>query len=128
MPDNPFLPLPILPALQAAIQYARGWAQSHPNSTVVVWLITDGLSDKCNATVEQIADVAAEGYSGSISIPIYVVGIGDPQALNTVANAGGTEKAITIVGEETDAQASPDTESLLDAMNKQRGSATPCDD
>jgi hypothetical protein len=91
-------------------------------------LITDGMSDKCNASVEQIAGVAAEGYSGSISIPTYVVGIGDPQALNTVANAGGTEKAIIIAGEEPDAQVSPDTESLLDALNKQRGSTTPCDD
>jgi hypothetical protein len=121
----PILPIestPTLPALQGGIIYAQEWAQSHPDSKVVVWLITDGIPSGCDSTVDNVAQAAAEGLTGDIPIPTYVIGIGDLQALDAIAAAGGTDKATIIdIANMTSAQA------LLDAMNALRQSALPCD-
>ncbi len=119
----PILPIestPTLPAMQGAIMHAQEWAASHPESKVVVWLITDGMPSGCASTVENVAQAAAEGLTGSIPITTYVIGIGDLTALDAIALAGGTDKA-TIIDPANTAQG------LLDAMNALRESALPCD-
>jgi hypothetical protein len=120
LPPLPVESTPTLPALQGAIMYAQQWAASHPESKVVVWLITDGIPSGCLATVDNVAQAAAEGLSSGI--PTYVIGIGDLQALDAIALSGGTDKA-TIIDPANMASA----QGLLDAMNALRQSALPCD-
>jgi hypothetical protein len=121
----PLLPVestPTLPAMQGAIMYAQSWAEAHPDSKVVVWLITDGMPSGCDSTVELVAQAAAEGLTGSIPIPTYVIGIGDLQALDAIAQSGGTDQATII-----DPVNMTSAQGLLDAMNALRESALPCD-
>jgi hypothetical protein len=117
---------PTLPALQGAIQYARAWAQFHPDSAVVVWLITDDLPDDCDSTVDNVAQAAAAGLSDPISVPTYVIGIGNVPELHAIAQAGGTERAI-IVDTDTN-RFSPDQKTfLIHALNQLREAARPCE-
>jgi hypothetical protein len=122
IPSFPFESTPTLPALQGAILYARTWANNHRGSKVVVWLITDGIPNGCGSTVENVAQAAAEGRAGSISIPTYVIGIGNLQALDPIAKAGGTEKATII--DPANNHAAP-ARSVFNAMTGR--SATPCE-
>jgi hypothetical protein len=107
------------PALEGAISHARAWAESHPDSKTVVLLVTDGLPDECASTVTNVADVARAGFSGSPSIPTYVIGLPLLEPLNPIAVAGGTERAYA--ADPTNAQA------LIDTLNAVRGVALPCD-
>jgi hypothetical protein len=119
----PILPVesstPTLPALQGAIDYARSWSDSHPESTVVVWLVTDGLPEGCESTVENVAAAARDGLNNAPSIPTYVIGIGDLTALDQIAEAGGTGTAV--IAEPGSSQ------QLVQAMNALRDSASNCD-
>jgi hypothetical protein len=130
LPDNaaalqqafPAIPLnetATLPALQGAIQHARSWATQHPDATVIVLLVTDGLPEECNSTIENVTQVAREGYEGTPSIATWVVGLGDLGALDAFAAAGGTGKALI-----TDPTAS---QQLSAALNNIRSAALPCD-
>lgn len=97
----PIIPLndtATVPAMQGAIQHARAWSDSHPDTTVAVVLVTDGLpSDECGSTVQGVVDVVAEGYDGTPSIPTFVVGLGIALAdLNQFAAAGGTGQATLV--------------------------------
>jgi hypothetical protein len=114
----PFADTPTTPALQGAITHARSWAEDHPESKVVVFLVTDGMPDDCNSTVDTTAAQARLGLEGSPSIPTYVLGIGNGLALDAIAQAGGTDKAI-VVGATKDA--------VYQAMSEIRGAALPCD-
>ena len=104
LPDNasqlvaafPFVPLDetaTLPAMQGAVAHAKAWATQHPERDVAVWLITDGLPDECESTVENVAQVAREANQGRPSIPTYVIVLGPIGALNVFASAGGTGDA-----------------------------------
>ena len=47
------------PAMQGAIAHARSWATEHPDKTVVL-LVTDGIPDDCNSTVENVTEWSAK--------------------------------------------------------------------
>jgi hypothetical protein len=122
--EQAFPPIPTeetatLPALQGAIMHARSWATQHPDAQVIVLLVTDGLPEECNSTVENVTEVAREGYEGTPSIRTFVVGIGDLGALNAFAAAGGTGHALI-----AEPGAGPQ---LVAALNKIRSAALPCD-
>lgn len=121
-PAFPIIPISgtaTLPAMQGAITHARLWATEHPDATVIVLLVTDGLPDECNSTVENVTAAAREGFEGTPSIRTFVVGIGDIGALDAFAAAGGTGNALV-----TQAGAGPQ---LVAALNKIRSAALPCD-
>jgi hypothetical protein len=119
----PIIPVestPTQPALQGAIMHAREWQNSHPDHKVVVLLSTDGQPTECDSTVEGVAQVAAEGLSGTPSIPTYVLGMGlSLTSLHQIAQAGGTNQAFIV---------DPNNQTALtQAMNAIRGAALPCD-
>jgi len=106
LPDNaaqlsaaiPLLPVedtPTRPALEGAIGYAREWARQKPGHKVIVLLITDGLPEECDSTVENVTRVAHEGFRGSPSVQTFVVGIdaiaGIFEAIAAFAQAGGSQ-------------------------------------
>jgi hypothetical protein len=122
--ENAFPIIPIegtatLPAMEGAIMHARQWATDHPDAKTVVLLVTDGLPDDCNSTVENVTPVISEGFTGSPSIQTFVVGLGDLGALNMFAQAGGTTQALVI-----EPGAAP---ALVAALNEIRTAALPCE-
>jgi len=118
-PIAPFEGTATLPAMEGAIQHARQWTMTNPDAKTVVLLVTDGLPDDCNSTVENVSAVIAEGFNGSPSIQTFVIGLGDLGALNMFAQAGGTNQAIVI-----EPGAAP---ALVEALNAIRTAALPCD-
>jgi hypothetical protein len=59
-----------------------------PGRNAVVVLVTDGIPNGCNSTVDQATMVAAEGFAGTPSIKTYVVGLGATSNLDPIALAG----------------------------------------
>src|SRR4029077_15750876 len=99
---------PTAAALSGAINHALPWKDSHLNDEVVVVLVTDGQPNACGA-VSDVANVARVGWGTGAGVRTFVVGITsvgtscglDPNPpnvpdLNTVAAAGGTDKAVVI--------------------------------
>ena len=118
-PIAPFEGTATLPAMEGAITHAREWSLANPDAKAVVLLVTDGIPDDCESTVENVSAVIAEGFNGSPSIQTFVIGLGDLGALNMFAVAGGTGQAIVI-----EPGAAP---ALVDALNSIRTAALPCD-
>jgi hypothetical protein len=108
---------PTAPALQGALDHARGWAIAHPERTVATLLATDGLPTDCEPQpplvappvmsgetpiIDQVLDIASAGASGDRPIRTFVIGVfqpGDAASINNVnaiARAGGTEQAAFI--------------------------------
>lgn len=119
-PILPFESTPTEPALKGAIEHARKWQASHADHKVVVLLVTDGEPTECNSTVQTVTQAAQSGFSGTPSIPTYVLGLGlSLTNLHTIAMAGGTNQAFIV---------DPNSGSALSqAMNQIRGNALPCD-
>ena len=111
---------PTVPALRGAIEHAQGWT-SQSGARTIILLATDGNTEECDSTLENVLLSAAEGVVGSPSIPTYVVGIGNMSAMNQIAAAGGTEEALII---------DPNGDSgrqLFEWMNGLRAGAPSCD-
>lgn len=101
----PFNFSPMRPALEGAIVHARSRANAHPEWKQVVVFMTDGFSTdiSCLTTPDSLVDIAEEGFTGTPSIPTYVIALSSPELppnfwdptdrlgpLEQVARAGGT--------------------------------------
>jgi len=85
------------PALEGAIDYATIWGQQHPDRIAVVVLATDGEPNNCsNNDVNAVAAIADEGFKQTPSIRTFVIGMGSLPTLDTIAQKGGTKKAIQV--------------------------------
>ena len=100
--------------------HARPRAMENPGIKTVVLLVTDGEPASCGATVESTAAVASEGFTGTPSVPTYVLGLGNVAGLDQMAQGGGSGKAF-VVGDPGSVQA------VVDAMNAIRSQALPCE-
>jgi hypothetical protein len=89
---------PTLPALQGALAAAATWQTAHPERTVYVVFVTDGLPNGCNSTVANAAAAAAAALAGTPSIKTYVLGVGPEVVANLdpIALAGGTNAAYVV--------------------------------
>jgi hypothetical protein len=114
---------PTAPALTGAMQVATQWAQANPGRTTVVVLATDGDPTGCAAnTVQDIANVAAQGLASPSHIKTFVIGVGKSlTSLNAIASAGGTGQAFVLDTGGNVAQ------QFSDALAQIRGQAVPCD-
>lgn len=95
IPSTATLSNSTIPALDAAGRYAQRWSRDHPDSRVVVVLITDASPGACdglsgNYEVEA-ARVAQAAHSSSPFIQTYVVGVGSFELVDSIARAGGTD-------------------------------------
>ncbi len=95
---------PTGPALRGALQQASKWSKAHPSHRTVVVLATDGLPTDCSPTnIDEIGDLAADALS-TTGVKTVVIGMltqsdisnGAQKQLDTIANAGGTDKAIVV--------------------------------
>lgn len=118
---------PTTQALQGMVQYTRTHAAAQTNRKSVVVLATDGVPDP-SCTGNTVADAVEEArlaFVGTPPIPVYVIGIGqngaDESVMNRIAAAGGTTQAeLVTAGSDIEA-------SFLAALNKIRKTAISCD-
>jgi len=114
---------PTVPALSGAIQYATGYAQTHPGRTVAIIFASDGVPTECagnNNNIPGAVTVAQAALMGTPSIRTYVLGVGpNLQNLNQIAAAGGTTEAHLIE--------SGGSAELITALNEIRKNALTCD-
>ncbi|WP_272459111.1 vWA domain-containing protein [Polyangium jinanense] len=120
---------PMSAGLQGAVKYAKQRAAENPDHVVVVVLATDGepkgdcsggSDDDENYTPP--TEVAQDAFTGSPSIPVYVIGVGDLlSSLNGIAAAGGTGQAFLVDGDQGT------TAAFVQALNDIRGKALSCE-
>jgi hypothetical protein len=111
-------------AIRGATEHTRQHALGNPGRKIVIVLMTDGLPELGMASpcvpgpdsdLDNTAQAAEDAYEGSPSIPVYVIGAGvNLENLDTIAAAGGTDKAFIIVNTSDGIQA------LTDVMNAAR--------
>lgn len=106
-------------ALQGAIQFAQGWALQHTDHKTIVVFATDGDPQECDTNVNNIANIASNGFTGNPSMSTYVIGMAGATKsnLDKWAAAGGTTASY-------DASNPAD---FIKAMNAIRGNALTCD-
>lgn len=112
---------PTYPALKGAHDYAKTWAQAHPGHVTAVILATDGDPNGCGSSTTNnttgIAGLAEQALKAN-SVLTFVIGVGEDfkfkSDLDTIAAAGGTDKAIFVDGGES--------QEFLDALTTIRGS------
>jgi hypothetical protein len=112
-----------VPALAAALQYAKSWATEHQDSQIGVVLITDASPGACDALIgaypDEAARIASTALSGSPSIKTYVVGGGGLSLIDSIASAGGTQ-AFPIGPLDSSVE-------VLNALRAVQADASPCE-
>ncbi|MCB9585876.1 MAG: VWA domain-containing protein [Polyangiaceae bacterium] len=111
---------PTMPALQSAAIATTAYAKQHPDRKVIIVLASDGVPSRCEDGIPQIAAVAAAALAETPSVETYAIGIGDIAALDAIAAAGGSQKAIVV-------DTATGSQDFLDAMNEIRGQALGCE-
>lgn len=141
MPDGQ---TPSAPALQGAIDHAAAWAKAHPDHTVAVLLVTDGLPSECSAHVTAqdpydiagVAAIASQGLAADPSIQTFVIGVFAPSDtdahanLDRIAKAGGSDSAYIVNTTTASGNSStgPDVEQqFLADLEAIRGARLPCE-
>jgi hypothetical protein len=113
---------PTRPAVSGSAQYLARWLESNPTHAGVLLLATDGEpSGVCDDN--EVEDVAAAIAAATPSIKTYVIGIGENDALDELAAAGGTGEQALIV----DGSGAQTEQQLLAALARIRSAALPCD-
>jgi hypothetical protein len=121
---------PIVQALQGVGDYATKWAGDHPDHKTVIVVATDGVPDStCAASslnppndLPNAAKTAKSLLTGSPALPVFVIGVGEElDALNTIADAGGTGSAVLI------ADGASAQKQFLDALRNIRQKSLGCD-
>ena len=121
---------PLVQVLQGMGSYAKTWATAHPDHKTVIVVATDGVpDDTCSAmslsppnSLANAAVIAKGIATGSPALPIFVIGVGDDlEALNSIADAGGTGSAV-LISNGNNAQAE-----ILQALRTIRQKSLGCD-
>lgn len=82
---------PMVPAFRGALEYVSPWAKANPAHVTVMVLATDGMPSVCHLQeISDVAQVAAEALAQDPPIKTFVVGYGMGEALDSIAEAGGT--------------------------------------
>jgi hypothetical protein len=117
---------PTRPAVEGILEYVSEWAATHPERTVLLLLATDGKpSNLCAGnTIDGIASALTAASSAVPSIQTYVIGIGEVDRLQVLAEAGATGSDAFIV----DAAGGTATQDeFVAALAKIRQLSRPCD-
>lgn len=121
---------PLVQVLQGMGEYATKWAKDHDDHKTVIVVATDGVPDAtCSASslnppndLPNAAKIAKDLASGTPSLPVFVIGVGDElDSLNAIADAGGTGPAV-LIRNGADAQ-----KEFLDALRSIRQKSLGCD-
>jgi hypothetical protein len=121
---------PTAAALQGAINQAKAYATANPGHSVVAVLATDGLPDECSPDdIPTIAQLAAQGLSGSPSVKTFTIGVftpadimaGGQTGLDQIASSGGTKTSFVIDTSKQDVE-----QQFTAALDAIRGASLPC--
>lgn len=121
---------PTVKVMEGATAYTSEWAKKHPTHKSVIVLATDGMPDNsCKGvtqglpnTLPNVLAVTEAAAKADPPVKTFVIGVGqDLDALNDIAQAGGTEKAILV-----DATKNADV-AFLTALTQIRRSALGCE-
>ena len=121
---------PTGPALRGALDYARVWAEQHPDRQVVTVLATDGFPTVCEPLeITDIAELASAASQSTRPVRTFVIGVfgnqdlgpDGQQRLDAIARAGGSERAIIV---NTASNVAAD---FLEALTVIRSTAVSCD-
>ena len=121
---------PTGPALRGALEHARTWAAENPARQVVTVLATDGFPTECTPLdIPDIAQIASDAYVAARPVRTFVIGVfssGDlgadgQEGLDTLARAGGTDRAVVV---NTGGNVA---ENFLNALNLIRDTAVSCE-
>jgi hypothetical protein len=114
---------PTFPALSGTIDYAKTLRTEDATRKVAVVMVTDGEPTRCGKQ-NSVDNTAMAAAAVAADIPTYVIGVGDSlNALNSIAESGGTDKAFII---EANGDAEKTRKDFLDAVNAIRGQAISC--
>ena len=119
---NPgFSGTPTRAVVRATVTDAKAVQAANPDAKVAIVLITDG--DPAGCSDNNIQDVASEVAGTKSTIPTYVIGVGNINNLNIIAQAGGPRDAFVVaVNDPAATQAQ-----FLAAINDIRGQAISCE-
>ena len=121
---------PIVQALQGVGSYATDWAKAHDDHRTVIVIATDGVPDDTCAvsslnppnSLDNAAKIAQSLATGTPPLPVFVIGVGEElDALNTIADAGGTGSAVLI------ADGASAQEQLVDALRNIQKKSLGCE-
>ncbi|HWL85084.1 MAG TPA: vWA domain-containing protein [Polyangiaceae bacterium] len=111
---------PTVPALNGTVQFAKSKAAG---DMTVILLVTDGQPTDCSSTIDEVSAIAHQAYTGTPSIATYVIGVGpDTGALDNIASAGGTTKAIYAPAGSNGQQTTSSLVTQLDSIRDHLGS------
>lgn len=135
MMDAEYSASPMAPALEGGIRHQSERAKMYPDRKQIVVMITDGFTQdlQCRYSLQDVQDIAADGFSSNPQIQTYVVGFGAPDTmstiaddilarfnvLNAVARDGGSGSAFSV-------KFNDDPENMHDALVDIRRAAQPC--
>jgi hypothetical protein len=118
---------PIYPALDGSLRWATEYQAAHPEQKTIVLFVTDGDPSVCEQDFDEIAALASDALTAA-GINTYAIGLADsagmgvnPNNMNALAEAGGTQQAFFINDGPTASQ------DLLETLNAIRGMALSCD-
>jgi hypothetical protein len=130
---NPTGGTPMVQAVQGTFANMRGYLGAHPDHRMALVLATDGVPSPCGtaAVGDPVAAVVAQVAAARMATPsitTYGIGVFDPAegpkgpaAVTDIAAAGGTGAAFVL------SPTSDLSQKLLEALEKIRGSALPCE-
>lgn len=114
---------PTLPAIKGAVAYAKNIQTTQAaldGGKVAIVLVTDGEPNDCSSTVTAVSNEVA---AVKADIPTYVIGVGNITALNSIAQAGGTNQAYIV----STSNPSQTTQEFQNALATIRGNTLACD-
>jgi hypothetical protein len=108
-------------ALNGIKRYCTQYDAQNAGERCIGVLVTDGEPNGCNNNVTFLANIAGSAFTGSPSVPIYVMGMTGAvfTTLDSIASKGGTTEAINVNDGGSNA--------FLNALNLIRGQIMSCD-
>jgi hypothetical protein len=107
-----------LPALQGAVQHAQTWSAQHPDSDVLVLLLTAGFPVECESTLEKVAQLARTARELDPPVTTEVVVLGFTGAV-AVFSQSGSAALLKVVSQTTAIE-------ILNALKAVRQEARSC--
>lgn len=123
--DNEHQGTPTRPAVEGTLNYLAERRLSHPEEVQALLLATDGLpTDDCDEnTLDDVSALLEDASLSETPVKTYVIGIGEDDSLDMLAEAGRTgEQAFLVDGTGVTTE-----DEFFSALNTIRGQAVPCD-
>ncbi|MBX3201650.1 MAG: VWA domain-containing protein [Labilithrix sp.] len=121
---NPnFSGTPTRAVIRATVADAKVVQAANPQAKVAIVLISDGDPAGCSGDDRNINNIIGEVSPTKDTIPTYVIGVGNINNLNLIAQGGGPRGAFVVA---TNDPAATQTQ-FLEAINEIRGEAIACE-